>query len=307
MLQQVKETTALTTPGFRLLTADVVDLTPDVLKEFRGLDASATERELDKTRVKYLNDKVIDGLAVSFRWATAKLNGKTIRINGQHSSIMLEQMLSTLGQMPPGLKVLREHFEVRDLDSVALLFQQYDARGSSRDVADIAGVYQAIHDELNEIPRPIGRLAIEAYVWFQRSVQQLPNIPVGDGVYTLFGDHGLYPYIKWLAELHTVKTKELKNKAVMAAAFGTFETNERGARDFWDSVSRGGDPDEEDQPESVLDKWLIEMTDPKKRPDGFGVKNLYQGCVYAWNAVRDNKRINSIRHDVKKSFSPIKE
>lgn len=53
----------------------------------------------------------------------------------------------------------------------------------------------------------------------------------------------------------------------------------------------------------------------------WGMKCLYQGCVYAWNASRENipeplgltfidrvhKKLTSIKYDVKKNVTPIRE
>ena len=35
--------------------------------------------------------------------------------------------------------------------------------------------------------------------------------------------------------------------------------------------------------------------------------NLYQGCVFAWNAYREGKAISTIRFDTKKGLYPVNE
>ena len=101
------------------------------------------------------------------------------------------------------------------------------------------------------------------------------------------------------------KTRELQNKAVIGAIYATFVKNEAEARRFWGEVARGGDPDQQDSPEWVLDDWLRAPSERKvKRPS---LKSLYQGCIYAWNAWRENKRITTIRFDVKKNFLTVHE
>jgi hypothetical protein len=41
--------------------------------------------------------------------------------------------------------------------------------------------------------------------------------------------------------------------------------------------------------------------------NGLKPANLYQGCVYAWNAHREGKAIQSIKHDPKKGLYDVHE
>jgi hypothetical protein len=292
--------------GFHLLSSDVVDLTPDVVSKFREIEGSAVEREISRRRIKHLREKIEAGLGVTFHWVTADLDGKTLRGNGQHSSTMLAEM--SPDHFPKGLKVFREHYKCDTADDFAVLFQQFDDRTSSRSSSDVAAVYQGFQAELKDVPHEIAKLAIDGYAWYQRNILRVPDVPVGDATYAKFSDKGLHPFIKWLAELHNSKTRELQMRPVTAAIFGTFETNETEARQFWDTVSRGGDPDVEDSPERVLDMWLRSVFEGTfEYPGKWGASNFYQGCVYAWNAAREGKRISNIKFEVKKNVTPIRE
>jgi hypothetical protein len=134
------------------------------------------------------------------------------------------------------------------------------------------------------------------------------NVPIGDAAYAWFSDTGLHPFIKWLGDIHNSKTRELQSNPVTGAIFGTFSTKETEARVFWDTVSRGGDPDADDTPERVLDLWLRSIFEGTFEPVAkFGAKNVYQGCIYAWNAARENKRISTIKYEVKKNVATIRE
>ena len=266
------------------------------------------EREIAKKRVKHLRDKIDAGLGVTFHWVTAELNGETLRGNGQHSSSMLSEY--PVESFPKGLKVFEEHYKCDSPDDFALLFQQFDDRASSRSSSDVASVYQGFQPDLIDVPHNIAKLAIDGYTFFQRTIEGAQNIPAGDISYALFSDKGLHPWIKWLAELHNSKTMELQNKPVTAALFNTFAVNETEAKKFWDLVSRGGDPDEEDSPERQLDLWLRSVYEGTiEVPSSIKWKTtcLYQACVYAWNAAREGKKITSIKYDVKKNVSPIRE
>lgn len=299
---ELNTTTAIPKVGFRLVSSEVKDLTPEVIKDFRNVKASSTERDLDPARVKHLRRKANAGQLVTFHWVLAKHKGELIRMNGQHSSEMLAGLD---GLLPTGLKVHLEQYEVDSGNDLAILFRQFDDRKSARTAADIAGVYQGLHSDLVAVDKKMAKLAIDGYAWYLRIVEQAAP-PVGDGVYALFNEVNLHPYIKWVAELHTSKTREMQVRPVTAAMFATYNTNEQVARTFWDEVSRGGDPDQDDLPQTVLDRWLRAIYEEGVE-DEFSPRNYYQGCVYAWNAHRDDKRIASIKYEVKKNFAQIRD
>ena len=73
----------------RLVKADVRELTPQLAEEFRNLEPSPTERELNQARVNHLRMKAEAGQLVTFHWSVAKLGDRKLRMNGQHSSNML--------------------------------------------------------------------------------------------------------------------------------------------------------------------------------------------------------------------------
>jgi len=304
MLDKLSETTAPANVGFRLLTSEVKDLTEDEVVQFRTYPATSTERELKDGRVTHLNDKVEAGLAVTFHWVTAavkELNDQIRRLNGQHSSIMLQKRIAA-GKFPKGLKVLREHFEVDDGNGLALLFRQFDDRASSRQPIDVSGVYQGLHPQLASVNRKIGKLAVDGYTWYQRNVEKVPT-PMGDDSYSAFNDSGLYPYILWLNELFAVKSKEMQFPAIVAAIVGTYMGNEGGARAFWHDVVSLANGDDDSTPQTVLSNWLLTIkADKIDRPDP---AHLYQGCIYAWNAYRDGRAIPAIRDDIKKNLLTI--
>ncbi|MCP3473811.1 hypothetical protein NLM33_26200 [Bradyrhizobium sp. CCGUVB1N3] len=307
MLDTTSQDAITSAAGFHLKTIEVQDLTMATVRAYRDMPASAVEREINSGHVKHLREKADAGRLVSFHWVTAEVANKPgviLRINGQHSSTMLAEMDAAI---PSGLKVIREHYLCDNDDAVALLFQQWDDRKSSRSSADVAGVYQGLQEDLNDVSKPYGKLAVDGYVWFQRYVEKVPA-PVGDLAYSLFSDKTLHPFIKWFGTLHNSKTRELQNKAVTAAIFGTYHANESAAKPFWEDVARGGDPDQEDLPTTTLDLWLRSIYEGTIEYDKFGSANYYQGCVYCWNLSRDNKKVpGNVKYEVKKNFALIRE
>jgi len=287
---------------FELIETQVLALTLELAKEFRAMRGSPTERALNPGRVEHLRQKAFDNRLIPFMWATAELDGRTYRMNGQHSS----EMLCTLdGMFPPNGTVFMSKYKVPNKAGLALLFRQFDDRKSGRSTADVAGAYQGLVDELKDIPREKGKTAIDGIAWYMAAVQGLP-VARGDDKYDLFNNAGLHPFIHWIADLFTSKTPELeKHPPVIAAMFGTYEANTSEAKRFWDEVARSGDQFDDNAPSTVLDNWL-RVNHEKPDPD-IKQANVYQGAVFAWNAYRAGKQIPAIRADAKKSFYKIAE
>ena len=286
---------------FKLVKSEVLPLTPDLAKQFKEMDPSPTERDLNPARLKMLRDKADKGLLITFNWSTALLGDRRLRINGQHSSNMLCELN---GAFPAGLKVHHDEYKVENEGDVVLLYRQLDERKSGRSVGDIAWAYQGVVPELNAVPKGTAKLAAEGIAWYQRTVAKEPTAS-GDEIYKMFNERVLHPFIIWLGELFSIKTPELKDKGVVGAMYPTFVANDVEAKRFWHDVAAGGHEYEESHPATVLDEWLKANKEagPEKK---LKPAQLYQGCVYAWNAYRDGKQIKEIKFDTKKGYHEAK-
>ena len=188
--------------SYRLVKSEVRDLTPELAEEFRNLEPSPTERELNPARIRHLRIKAEAGQLVTFHWSVARLGDKRLRMNGQHSSNML---CGLNGHFPKGLKVHIDEYEVPNKASLALLFRQFDDRKSNRSPSDVAGAYQGLYEELHDVPRGPAKMAVEAACWYDRHVEGLPSVS-GDDQYVRFGEPGLHGFIRWVGELFSIKT-----------------------------------------------------------------------------------------------------
>lgn len=288
---------------FRLINADVRPLTRELAEEFKNLEASPTERELNPGRIKMLREKAEAGNLVTFHWSTAKLGSKKLRMNGQHSSNML---CSLNGQFPEGLKVHLDEYEVDSKEALAVLFRQFDDRKSGRTSQDVSGAYQGLFEPLHDVPRKAAKLGAEGINWYRIHVAGTGG-KSGDDAYTLFSETGLHAFLRWLGELFSIKTPELTRATIVSAMYATFIANETEARAFWHDVARGGVEFDDNAPATVLDGWLKSLKEDPKGKDGLKPGNYYQGCIFAWNAHRDNKTISTIKYDTKKGLYTVSE
>lgn len=286
---------------FRLVHSETRKLTADLAKEFRDLEPSPTERELDAKRVERLREKARDGQLVTFQWSSARLGSRKLRMNGQHSSTMLCELN---GGFPEGLTVHLDEYEVDDDLALASLFRQFDDRKSGRSAGDVSGAYQMLFEPLREVPRPSAKIAVEAINWYRRFIEGVPA-KSGDDQYEMFNETGIYAFVRWIGEVLSIKTPELKKVPIVAAMYATFNSGEQDARAFWNDVARGGVEYDDTAPATVLDTWLKSLKENGTK-DRLKPGQYYQGAVFAWNAFRENKPITkAIKCDVSKGYHDV--
>jgi len=285
-------------PSFTLVKSSTEPMTPELAHRFATMTPSPTERPLNPSRVRYLRAKLDNHLAVSFHWAFAKYvdpNGRTwtYRMNAQHSSTVLNTMVLE-GRFPEEpLWAHVDEFEVNSLEALALLFRQYDDRKSSRSLGDVAGAYQGLYPELNDVPRNVAKVGIQGVTWFNKNVEGL-SVPAGDDQFSRFSDQTLWPFLHWLATIDPVG--ELNHVSLVAAMYGTYSAAQPEAEAFWEAVANGGLEFEPSAPVTVLYNWLKDAAsdnlNAKVKPDGF-----YQGAIYSWNAFRAGRTISNVRFE----------
>lgn len=286
---------------FKLISSKSEALTPELVERFNKMTPSPTERDLSDSRVKFLAEKAAAGLLIPFSFATAEVNGEIYRINGQHSCAMLSKLN---GNFPTGLKAHVDNYRCESMGDLAVLFRQIDGRQSSRSPLDVSGAYQGLQTDLKNVPKPIAKLAVEGVNWYRRIIEGLKNQPRGDMMYTLLQDAEIHPFVLWVGsgQILNEKTKELKQTQVLAAMWSTFITNEIDTHEFWKKVGKVMPGDESDgDPTTMLDRWLLDYGHDKLNI-ALTPANIYQGCIFAWNAYRGDKKIREIKYSVAKGY-----
>ena len=54
----------------------------------------------------------------------------------------------------------------------------------------------------------------------------------------------------------------------------------------------------------MLDAFLKSIIEDKRKLD-LKPANLYQACIYAWNAFREDKTITTVKYDTKKGLYAV--
>jgi hypothetical protein len=282
---------------FHLRSAVTQPLTRELVETFATMTPSPTERPFSEKRLRYLQDAYTEQRFVSCQWSSVWLGGSQLRMNGQHSSTMLMKLPEPF---PVGLYAHIDEYEADTPEDIARLFRQFDARDSARSPADVSGAYQHTYPELLDVTPQVAKIGIEGIAWYLRVVEGVPT-GKGDDRYQLFRQPVHYDFLHWIDTLLSMKTPEMKRIEVIAALYATDLVSPEAAHTFWEDVARGGIPYEEQHPATVLDKWLKSCRDGTCE-DKMKQAYHYQGCLYAWNAYRDEKPIKDIRFNTSKGL-----
>lgn len=290
-------------PGIsiKLVSSESLPLTRELVEAHLNLPASPTDRLHNEKRVQFLAERHKLGLFHPPHWVRAKVGQKVMRANGYHSATMLHRLD---GAFPTGLAVHLDTFECDSMDALAALFRQFDDRRSSRTPADVSGAYQGLRAELCDVPRDVAKVGAEGIAWYRRAVEENDDVPVGDDRYELFNETVNHPFLQWLGELFaTDLPKQLSKPPVIAAMLATFLSDRDAADSFWKEVAADGREYEEEWPTTVLATWLQQI---RTRDIQVKQRNHYQGCVYAWNAMRDGKTsLGGIKPDIKRKLMRV--
>jgi len=275
-----------------------------------ALPHSPTERPLEKDRIKKIKERLGSNEAISFNWSVVHFAGQDHRMNGQHSSLSI---LEFEGTVLDDLVFHLDRYEAPSKEAMINLFQQHDARWSSRSKADIAGAYQGLTTaDVAKCDRQKAKLAVEGVVWWRKTVEKVP-VPGGDEQYELFFEKSLSPFICWVDDLLTLKTPEMKFAAVAAAMYATFSKSESAAQEFWKLVALGNNGDAA-HPATVLSGDLLASKDAKNKSGGKNSKKeglapgeMYGKSVLAWNAFRKGTQVGALRYNKEKGFANVSE
>lgn len=276
-------------------------ITRDLAVTYATMQASPTEREFSDKRLKYLQQCYDAGDFLTCTWASVYLGGSQLRMNGQHSSRML---MALPDPFPADLYAHVDEYVAEHPADMAKLFRHFDARSSARSAQDVSAAYQHSYAELQDIPIKTAKLGAEGIAWYMWTIEGVP-MGHGDDRYAMFNRSAYYDFLHWLGLLLTIKTPELRRVETVAAMYATEVKNSVASRHFWEEVARGGNQYEDQHPTTVLDKWLKACREGAC-DDTMKKAYHYQGCIFAWNAFREERTIKDIRFTTAKGlYTPV--
>lgn len=301
--------------GWKHVSSQTVVLGGEEVKAFAakhwGLPKSPSERDLNVPRKKELQTRIANELATTFNWATVEYEGVRYRMNGQHSSAAI---LESNGTLPDRLVFHVDEYVAYSKEGMAKLFQQFDARWSSRSKTDVSGAYQGLEKDIADCNRVYLRTAIDGVAFYRKSIQGLPLIsrsgnPIsGDTLYNLFFEEDLHPFLKWYDSLISRKTPEMKSPAIAGAMYATFCKSETGAREFWHKVALGNlDVENGHASANLLAEDLQNNQGLSDKSKKLKPAFLYAKSILAWNAFRTGTKVKALTYQPKKGLPEIED
>lgn len=276
-----------------------VPLTQELATEFATMETFAGERPRKPKRLKFLNARLENNQFYSPRWAVAWLDGRKIRVNGQHSSIVLA---NANGRFPKNLQVIIDEFECDTDQDLAELFAQFDSRESGRSDGDMVGAHAKVHSEFTNVNNTyIDRLV--RGIAFHVTGGYADGHPTSEERARLI--HNNRDFVRQYWEM--AKPRWIAGRlGAHAAMFASYTSNKSEAFTFWNLVATEAHPDPE-HPTRKLRKWLdsivVEGRSKSGRTDEWTPRAVYVKCLRAWNAFRTGQPTDLRYH--KKSPLPV--
>ena len=277
-----------------LAQSETVKMTVGLAREFHRMKAVPNERPLSTNRLTKLKAKVQNHGALPFRWGRAEVieTGEVYRVNGQHSS----QMLNTNPEMiNDKMFVTVEDFLCDTMKDLADLYGQIDSSESSRTAGDINFSYAAVTDGLCNCNKRVINLAVTALSW-EAWGEQYTRTPKEDRARLMDGDPDFVLFLDAVRrDLVQEDWRILKRTPVAHAMLSTWRKNKREAGKFWRLVGDGSGPNSKSA-DRVLNKYLMKTGVTTGRPKAAkgiarveGPQTMYARCIVAWNAWRRGK------------------
>ncbi len=254
------------------LSTQQIPLTPAVAQTFATMNQWEGERPVREERVRMLLDKINSGLFHSPTWAFARLEGKIIRINGQHSSLALLKA----PRFPQHLEATVLEFKVDSRADLAELFDQFDNPQSMRRLRDTIHAHLAVEGALADCPPNILQVI-------------LSGIAQGDGQANQSNAeraalmHSHQPFIAFARQLSG--RRHLMYTAVIAAMYLSWKRDERRCQEFWNLVADESHVDSANATRALARFLRGEVVGRSARGGlRWDRRAVMVKCLHAWNA-----------------------
>lgn len=259
----------------------------------KTMEAISNERKFKAVRYDRLKKAVTKGMIRPFDWAVADLNGRKIRINGQHSSQLLSN-LADEGSLPNKLFVVKTTYACEEEKDVADLWATYDAKDSARTFQEIGDAFGGTDEHTKHIPSNIRNMMISAYGLDVFGFGYGKGSSANDRAAILLDNAEEASYI-YENFLRPSQGTHLRKGAVVCAIIKTTRRNTPDAEKFWLEVRDASNPDT-NAPTRVLERFLRSArivagngrTLGGNATKGTNPREVLVKCSHAWNAFKRN-------------------
>jgi hypothetical protein len=258
------------------------------------------ERPLNDVHVAYLQRAMLRGSFMAERVqlcrAKCKENGKSYRINGQHTCwAVYEQPKDT---KPLALKVQMYYYTCETVDDIRKLYSTFD-RNLTRSMNTVIKTYLLGRPGFEEFgPTLLNRVSSGFSAWRWEDMNQARQFD-GEARAAMMLDTYREVTIRVCTYLNAIKpskdTKHIFRGPVIAAIFETMNKAVTASREFWDGVVQGVGFDTKNDPRLKLRNYLCDHALTAKSKKSSNTEDMYRTCILAWNAWREKRELVALR------------
>jgi len=269
--------------------SEVVPLTIELAAEFRDMTPMPGERPLNEYRIAFLI-KAIQEAVLPFQWYVVEVNGRIYRINGQTTSYMFCEDPKLI---LPGMGVCLTTYEADTMEEASTVYGAVDSARSARSISDITNSFHAGNPRLQKHKKTFVnrcQTGLAYYAFGLRYDRRRDITPLQRG--RLLAEN--LDFIDETAKIIPKQGPEythLWRAPVIAAMRATYEVDKIAFRSFWSLTQHGNNtPVTITKLRDYLRTTNLSVSKLSGRTDSS--PNMYEKCVRAWNAWRQNRTMN---------------
>jgi hypothetical protein len=250
----------------RKTNVELENLTPELARKFATMDKLPGERPLKQKRLKFFEDHIKAGTFIDPSWSVGlcKADGKTYRLDGQHTSTILASLGSE--NFPEGKLATIITYEFDSIQEDApMLFDTFDNPASARNNEEMMGVFRAEHESMGGLSNSLCVNVANGIFQYESSQDKgVIYPPRVRGMY--FADQRNINFALWIRDLFeddAVKNGWLLSKSgIISEMLSDWLLSTEVATEFWGYVLKESHPDPDNITRELaedLKRWRVKQ------------------------------------------------
>jgi hypothetical protein len=233
----------------RKTNVELENLTPELAKKFATMDKLPGERPLKAKRLKFFEDHIKEGTFIDPSWSIGicKADGKTYRLDGQHTSTILASLSADIFPQNKLATIVSYEFDSIEEDA-PMLFDTFDNPQSARNNEEMMGVFRSSHSDMDELSNSLCVNVANGIFHYESGQAQGVIYPTRvRGLY--FADQRNIDFAQWIKSMfddEAVKNGWLLSKSgIISEMLADWILSAEVATEFWSYVLKENhaDPD----------------------------------------------------------------
>ena len=227
-------------------------LNPFHVEEARKAEDMPGERKLKASRLTAIRSWIANKrfCRAHFAYAECAEDGKTYRVNGQHTSTVLSECNDDdpkAFDFPKDIQVDLEFWKCDTKSELSDIFDTFDNPKSARTNDDKLGVYQAQYSDLQGVSRKVCKAGLQAINELRRQKNEdgKPAVALRE-TGLLLAETEVREFIRWLMSFDNAPNRLWANQGIGAAMAESFYEDRDSSDAIWSQVIDEANPDPRD-------------------------------------------------------------